>query len=272
MKVFNTLIDYKYGKILFNKHDIYIGKSLFVYGEYSEAEIDFFKKVLVPGNTAIEIGTNIGSHTVALSKIVGNKGKVLAFEPQQVIFQTLCSNIALNNIQNTLTFPVALGEKNQDIHLPIVDYSNPNNFGGISLKEQKQSNTQIVEQKKLDDYIKYVHNVDFIKIDVEGMENSVLKGGKKLIQKFKPVMYIENDRIEKSKELIETLWDYGYDLIWHYPKFYNPKNFYEVKNNVFGDLTSFNMVCIHKNSDIKYDKTKVITDSSKHPFDYKSKK
>src|SRR5579862_896137 len=106
MPDFNRLKDCRHGRMLFNVNDQYVGRSLDLYGEYSEGEIDFFKQVVQPGDTVLEIGANIGSHTVFFAKAVGREGTVQAFEPQRLIFQTLCANIALNNLENVKTYQV----------------------------------------------------------------------------------------------------------------------------------------------------------------------
>lgn len=61
---FNQLADCRYGKMLFNRNDRYIGKSLSLYGEYSQAEIELFRQILKPGSLVVEVGANIGTHTL----------------------------------------------------------------------------------------------------------------------------------------------------------------------------------------------------------------
>ena len=93
---FNDQIKMRDGWMVYNKNDTYIGKSIKEYGEWSQGEIDFCKQILNPSDIVIEVGSNIGSHTLALSKIV-NQGVVYAFEPQNVVFQNLCANISINS-------------------------------------------------------------------------------------------------------------------------------------------------------------------------------
>ena len=77
---FNDLIKMRDGWMVFNKNDMYIGRSIKEYGEWSQAEIDLCTQILTPTDFVIEVGSNIGSHTLALSKKV-DKGAVFAFEP-----------------------------------------------------------------------------------------------------------------------------------------------------------------------------------------------
>src|SRR6185295_9733823 len=97
---FNWLVRGRRGNFIASDNDIYVGRSLIHYGEFSEIEWQLLAHYCHPGHTVVEIGANIGSHTVSLSKAVGRAGRVIAIEPQPVIFQTLCANLALNCLLN----------------------------------------------------------------------------------------------------------------------------------------------------------------------------
>lgn len=242
---FNHLQDCRYGKLLYNIHDIYIGRAVQLYGEYSELEIELFKSFIRPGNVVIDVGANIGAHALYFAKSVGSKGLVLAFEPQRVVFQTLCANMALNSLTNAHCLQAALGAQNGFIKVPPLNYNQDNNFGGLSL--EGQSKGEQVSIMKLDNF--NLPTCDFIKIDVEGMEHSVLQGAANLIEQFKPPLYLENDRQTKAAELIGLIDSMGYNMYWHKPPLYNPNNFLKNTNNVFGKIASINMLCLHKSKD-----------------------
>src|SRR3954469_8060635 len=95
---FNHLRDCRHGPMLFNINDKYIGRSLELYGEFSEPEITLLTSYLRPTDTVVEVGANVGAHTVPRAQAVSGGGEVVAFEPQRLIFQTLCANLALNSI------------------------------------------------------------------------------------------------------------------------------------------------------------------------------
>ena len=86
----------RYGTLMLNRNDDTIGRSLTHYGEWSEPETFLFAQMLRLGDTVIEAGANMGSHTVMLSGAVGESGQVYAFEPQRHTFQLLCSNLVIN--------------------------------------------------------------------------------------------------------------------------------------------------------------------------------
>ena len=260
---FNKLIEARHGTILYNKNDIYIGKSIEKYGEFSYLEAKIFEQICKAGDVVIEVGANIGAHTLYLSKLVGN-GYVFAFEPQRLVFQNLCANLALNSISNVFAYQEAVSNENGTIIIPECNFKENNNFGGINIENTKNGTT--VNKQKLDNFLNKIDRLKLLKIDVEGMEILVIKGAKELIDKFRPIIYIENDRQEHSKELIELLWSLDYKMYWHLPKLYNENNFFNDKENIFGNIVSVNMFCIHKDSNIKIlDMTEVL-DSSFHPM------
>lgn len=244
MQHFNTIKGCRYGKMIYNRLDAYIGKSLSYYGEFSEGEAELFKQIVGEGNIVLEIGANIGAHTVALAKMVGQKGRVYAFEPQRLVFQILAGNIALNSLANVYCYQKAVGETPGTLLVPMLDYEKEINWGGLSLGSWEQGESvKVITIDSLE-----IPFCNFIKIDVEGMELSVLKGAKQIIEKHRPILYVENDREDKSDELIKYLDNVGYDLYWHMPYLYNPNNVMGNKENIFGSIVSKNMLCLHKNT------------------------
>ena len=72
----------------------------------------------------------MGAHTVGLARAAGDRGYVHAFEPQSEMFQALAANIALNGLLNTRTWNLAVDRQPGVLHVPQLDYSMNNNFGG----------------------------------------------------------------------------------------------------------------------------------------------
>ena len=108
---FNEIARCRQGPMVHNRHDQYIGAALRKYGEYSRGETELFRQIVREGDTVIEAGANIGVHSLDLSLMVGPKGQVLAFEPQRLVFQTLCANLALNSRVNVRAFQAGVGRR-----------------------------------------------------------------------------------------------------------------------------------------------------------------
>jgi len=264
---FNELVKMRDGWIVYNKNDIYIGQSIKNYGEWSQGELDLCKQFLIPNDVVIEVGSNIGSHTLALSKTV-SKGRVYAFEPQNVIFQNLCANMSINSIPNCFCFNAALSDKkNEELYYPMFDFNVEQNFGAMSLEKEQYKSYKRARVDTLDNMFSNLNRLKLLKTDAEGMEVKVLKGGLDLIKRTKPVLYVENDLsyIDKSQELIEFIFSLGYRLFWHVIPMYNQKNFFKNEKNIFKNIFSCNMIGIMKDKEIQIDLQEV-KDSSFHPM------
>jgi|KBSSwiStaDraftv2_1062776.scaffolds.fasta_scaffold07180_4 FkbM family methyltransferase len=237
---FNELRMCRTGPMLYNKHDIYIGGSLQKYGEFSVGEQDVFSQIVGPGAVVVEVGANIGAHTVELARLAGRDGEVHAFEPQRIVFQALCANLALNQRTNVFARQAAVGAKSGTIAVPHLDPSARDNFGGVSLREVTfGESVPLIALDSLD-----LPACHLLKVDVEGMEVDVLKGGEQLIETHRPIMYIENDRVERSEELLRVVERLRYNAYWHLPRIFNPENYFGDAENVFGDIESGNILCV----------------------------
>jgi hypothetical protein len=93
----NKLAECRYGKMIYNCNDKYIGRSFELYGEYSEGEAALFRQIVKEGHTVVEVGSNIGAHTLLLAKLAGAKGRIYALEPQRLVYQLLAGNMAINS-------------------------------------------------------------------------------------------------------------------------------------------------------------------------------
>ncbi|MGA3003569.1 MAG: FkbM family methyltransferase [Acetobacteraceae bacterium] len=237
---FNQLARCRSGVMLCNRNDTYIGASLRKYGEFSGEETALFRLIVQPGRTVLDIGANIGVHTVDLSCLVGPDGTVHSFEPQRLTFQLLCANVALNSCSNVFTHHTAVGAAAGTILVPSLDPGESHNYGGLSLLGSGVGEPVAlvtIDSMELSD-------CQFIKIDIEGMETEALRGAAVTIQQFRPFLYVENDRQGRSAELIGLLQQYGYRLYWHTPPLYSANNFRVDMENIFGSKVSVNMIGI----------------------------
>ena len=164
-------------------------------GVWAENHVQLFDKVLTPGGVAFDVGANIGHHSIAMSKIIGPHGRVLAFEPQETIFKILQMNIYANNCANITPLMAVIGEKPGGIELPKLDYNQINNFGAMCIENTEKPGQTSIAKITLDSLLadpKYgLERVDFIKLDVQTFELFVLQGAVKLLTQYKPAILIE---------------------------------------------------------------------------------
>ncbi|MFN0189591.1 MAG: FkbM family methyltransferase [Bacteroidia bacterium] len=166
----------------------------------------------------LDIGGNIGTSALYFASI-NQTAKILSFEPHPDTFSKAVENIELNSFQNIELINLGLGTQQASLKLYEVDRHNP----GMNriLSEEADFPFKIIEVDILDDILlkKEIKKVDFIKIDVEGYEFSVLSGAKETL-KSKPFLFIEvNDASLKennssAKELIELLMNAGYTTFY----------------------------------------------------------
>jgi FkbM family methyltransferase len=162
-----------------------------------------------PNTNVIDIGANIGTWTIPMSKIATN---VYAFEPATHIYQQLNANLFINQCYNVETYKVALSNINyKDVYMKTPD---PSNLGMTRIVDEK---TNIVAKTRtLDSY--NLTNISLIKIDVEGHEYDVFEGARETIIREKPIVYFEtwNHIPEFRDKVIHLLnsWDMKVDHIW----------------------------------------------------------
>ena len=255
--------------MLVNPNDIYMGQSFLRYGECCEHEIQTLLQFLTHpqrlSGMVIEVGSNMGVHTIPLARALSAQNRtMLAFEPQSVIFQQLCANLALNGLMNVIARPYACSAQPGTVTFDPPDYRSPGNFGA-TMMSSTTSSTQIAPCYPLDTF---AHDapVALIKIDVEGHELRVLQGAQGILSRSHPILYVENDRIDNSPALIEFLLTEGYRLWWHITRAFNPANFLQNPHNIYGDVSLMNMLCLHPRHGTTLDGLPEITDPRHHPL------
>jgi len=233
----------RHGTMMYNVNDAFIGRSLDLYGEWCDGEAFVLGQILAPGDLVVDVGANIGTHTLFFAKAVGERGLVLAFEPQRMVFQTLCGNVALNGLPNVSCMHVAVGAEVGKVTFPRLDPRAPYNFGAV--KASATGPGEAVDVVPLDEFD--IQRCKLIKVDVEGMETQVLAGAKKTIERCKPVLFLENDTVERSRELLLAVDALGYKAFWHIATYYNPQNFFGNEENVFAPYQpEANILCVPK--------------------------
>lgn len=166
------------------------GKFVYTFREYYEPELAYLEKILLPGKVFVDVGANFGVYTLVASKLVGETGKVLAFEPTAHSFAALQRNIALNRFSNVLAFQVALAQTRSKAWLnygwdPVGNWVSKDPLPG---DEGEQVQIEALDQLLEENGIGRVHA---IKIDVEGAEEFVLQGAIRCLATQHPVVIFE---------------------------------------------------------------------------------
>lgn len=238
----------RHGIFLYNVNDTFVGRSLDLYGEWCEDELLLLDQVLRPGQVVLDVGANVGTHTVFFAKRVGSDGVVFAFEPQRLVYQNLCANAALNALRNVVCHQAVVSDQTGVLRLPVYDPSQALNFGAIPAQEHPEG--EVVDSITIDQL--GLTRCDLMKIDVEGMETRVLQGARETITRFKPVLFLENDRVDHSAELIAALEAIGYVSYWQMANYYRPGNFFQNPDNVFARFhPACNMICFHRSQQVE---------------------
>lgn len=188
-----------YGNFRVITHDLGISQWIIKGFIWEQHLLNLICSYIKPNTTIIDIGANIGTHTVGIIKSLklhynNDNTRVVAFEPQPFIYSILNTNINNINNKNPIkceSHDCGLSDSTMDVYMNMPDYLKVENPGGygIDFNTIKDDTKTRVSIKTLDSF--GYTNVSFIKIDVEGHENQVLKGAINTINTSRPVMIIE---------------------------------------------------------------------------------
>lgn len=233
--------DFRYGRIRYPVNWPAMALALEKFGDFSLGECFAFESILNPGDTAIDIGANLGVFTLVMSKSVGPTGRVLAFEPQPSIFDLLQQNLALNKAANVEPHMRALSSRVGEAFIEVSDLAVEKNMGNAVLRAQASDSNIPVTTVRLDDW--QISSCRLIKIDVEGHEADVLNGSIETIERCRPWISTEMDREPVSYTWFEQMKEMGYRFYFYYPLTIAGVNF---KNADYKDaprIISSNMLC-----------------------------
>lgn len=244
----------RHGDFYIFEDDIFISKSLEMYGEWSEGEMEIYKACIKPDMAVIEVGSHIGTFTVPISKLCK---AVYSFEPQRTVHQVLNTNLITNGCHNVYSYMMAVGDEHKLTSFKEVDYDSSItkqgfNSGAVQLKQIEGTGGYPCYQIRLDDFIPAHTPVGFIKVDAETMEVQVLKGASDLIKRNKPILYLESNPGEK--ELIKVVKDMGYRVFEHTPYGWSANNFKKNQDQILkprpGNIYDYMLFCYPANKEI----------------------
>ena len=228
-------IDSRWGVTTFFVKDEYVGRSLWYYGEYNPDETE--KIIELAGGTTgicLDIGANIGVISQAL---IHSGHDVYAWEPQPEVYKLLVKNAPRATVHNC-----AVGDLAGTVKMPKVRYSEKGNFGGLSVGGSSNLGSYDVPVVTIDSYD--LPRVGFIKLDVEGYELLALQGAASTINRDRPVLYVEDDRADRSAELRKYITSLGYSIVEHRPHLFRRQNFFNCSKMCWDrTYASHNLIC-----------------------------
>jgi FkbM family methyltransferase len=198
--------------------------SIYLVGAFERSTVSTLEKLVKPGDVVFDIGANIGAHTLGLARSVGPTGRLYAFEPADFAFAKLGRNLALNPELDSRTrarqillssSPADSSQEQIYASWPLEkdDSVHPKHRGRLVTTKNASVDTldHFAQSEGLD-------RLDLIKIDVDGHELPVLRGGLHLLKRFRPVLlmemspYVHAEQKNSFEALVALLRDAGYSL------------------------------------------------------------
>ena len=232
----------------------FISRYAQAYGEWSDLEVRFLLNNLRADSTVVEVGSNIGMHAIPIARHI-ERGKLFCFEPQRVIFQTLCANISLNSLTNVYAYQEGVGDENAWLEIPSSDYETEWNYGSFPLDKGFDTESsfngirynETIRLTALDRHpeLQKLNALDLLKIDAEGFESHVLNGAKRLIEQHKPIIFAEAQP-DDCLDLIRHFERMDYRCYWFASHRYQEDNFFRRPESLSG--IDLNLACFHRDA------------------------
>jgi FkbM family methyltransferase len=197
---------------------------LYVCGSFEPNEFAFLDRVLRSGMVFVDVGANDGYYTLFAARRVGSSGRVVAAEPSSRERAHLQRNLGRNGLDNVSVVPAAIGAAVgvADLHLAHGVHAGHNTLGGFAHDDVVRASLERVPVEPLDTVVARLGlaRVDFVKIDVEGAEASVIAGAHAILTTMRPVLLMEiNDAALRAQQnsaelLLATLRDeFDYEIL-----------------------------------------------------------
>ena len=198
--------------------------AIYLLGGFEVRTLRRYETLIREGDVVLDIGANVGAHTLPLAQLVGKTGRVYAFEPTRYAYSKQLVNIALNpQLAPRITAQQMMLTSSNTAELPPAVYSSWPLESAEDLHVDHHGRLMTTEGARpctLDTFLaeKGVARVDLIKLDVDGNEAAVLQGAQATLQKFKPRImielapYVHGEDPGEFDQLIESITSMGYEL------------------------------------------------------------
>jgi len=208
-----------------------IDLAIFLFGLFETEVQSYYARILKPGSVALDIGANIGAHTLRMARIVGRAGKVIAFEPTDYAYGKLVRNLALNpDLEPVVESYQSYLSNTDEATIPsAITAAWPlygSNGHALDVSDGLPHETTGAKATTLDTFL--TEHPDghpsLIKLDVDGCEMDVLEGSLGLLNQHQPPMIIElapyvfQNGEEDVVEILNFLTASGYQSVTHYKR------------------------------------------------------
>lgn len=195
----------KYDDLFWLDEKGYVDQCIIKSGIFEEKSTQATKQLIKKDHIVLDVGANIGYYSVLFSRLVGQKGRVLCFEPTKYYGKVLKMNLEANNVDNVEVFEFGLSDKSQQLEIQI---------GGSSASLHNPGNipsgtNELIKLTTLDDFMEEhrLQKIDFIKVDIDGHEPLFFKGAWKTLDKYDPIILLEVSHLHYY-EAGFTAWDF----------------------------------------------------------------
>ena len=276
----SRIVSTRFGPMMFMSNDYYFRVGLGLYGEWSYLEAAGMQVHVPAGGTVIDVGTHVGTMLLAFAEKVGRSGHVIGIEAQRSLASMAAYNAALNGHKHVQIINAAVDSSTSTCIMSFESQDNEDitNYGGFGVllcsPEMHQAcslsrtgcapypapDVSIVnDDGRLFTWLPTItidslqlQRCDLIKFDVEGWETRALNGAIRTISRFKPMLFFEADNaledddgsvFTKSQFVTDILHPLGYVCIKRSFPLFNPQNFNNVTDNMFGESRSIMISC-----------------------------
>ncbi len=251
-----------------------VGLSLREYGEWGEDEVALLAPYIGAGATVLDVGANVGTHTLAFARLVGPSGRVLAIEGNPETFTLLAYNVVENGHSGCVRpINVLVGQAAGLVPFNLSAGPSENPGAKTFLPELTNAAAPVpTDALPLQLPLITIDSLDLprcavMKIDVEGMESQVLRGAVATIERCQPIIYFEHasGNTGELTLIFNLLRSRGYRLYWHFANPFNVRNLRGNPTNVFGGTVELNVFAAPAGRDVPEGLTEIVAPRDEPP-------
>lgn len=238
--------------------------AIYLLGMFERSTVKTYGKLLSPGDTVLDIGANIGAHTLPLARAVGDQGHVIAFEPTTYAYRKLVRNASLNPVLMPRIRAEQLMLSDQSSSSPCPALYSSWRLNDTTASRHPKHLGQMMGTvgagcERLDDYVvrSELRRIDFIKMDVDGNECSVLRGARQTLNDYRPKLLMEfmpyglEESGDSLRELVALLKSANYKM-YSVPYLAPLPDGLEELDKLIPDGSSINVLCLPSSNSVEF--------------------